>query len=149
VSGIARVRRLAGGERSELGRDGLAENDCPGRAGERYARSVRRRPVAAIDRRAVGGRDVDRVDQILNGDRDAVERSLLRLGITPPRSGECPLAIDKLPGADHRLARRDTVETEFDQGFGGQPAFGDLSGGFPNGKGAEIGHAALRCFWEA
>ena len=105
--------------------------------------------MVAIDRRTVTGRHVDRVDQIFDRDRDAVERSPQRLGIAPPCSGECPLAIDKLPGADHRLARRDTVETDFDQGFGGQPAIGDLSGGFPNGEGAEIGHAALRCFREA
>src|SRR5207253_8559298 len=28
------------------------------------------------------------------------------------------------------------------QGFGGQPAIGDLQSGFPSGKGAEIGHPA-------
>ena len=72
-----------------------------------------------------------------------------RLGIAPPGGGERLLAVEIFPGADQPLALLDPVETDFDEGFGGQPAIGDLARGFPNSQGAKIGHAALHCFWGA
>ena len=74
-----------------------------------------------------------------------MQRSPRRLGVALPCGGERSLAIEKLPGADHRLARLDPVHTGRDQRLGIQPAVGDPAGSLPNGKGAEIIHAGLLC----
>src|SRR5438876_902865 len=82
VRRIARVGGLPGGEAGELGRDRLAEHDCAGGAGERDAGGVRRRAMALVDRRAIAGRYVGGVDQVLDCDRDAVQRPARCFGIT-------------------------------------------------------------------
>src|SRR5438067_12346073 len=105
--------------------------------------------MPAIDWRAVGGRHVDGVDQILDRDRDAVQRTARRLGVAPPGGSESLVAVEVFPGADHRLALLDAVEAGIRQGFGGDPAVGELPGGFPCAEGAEVGHPCLQMrFWE-
>ena len=130
---VARVGRFARREGREFGRDGLAEDDGSGRASERNARGIGVGPVAAIDRRAIGGRHVDGVDQILDRDRDPVQRPSRRFCIALARRRQRLLAIEVLPGANHRLTRRDAVEIASDQRLGSNPALGNLPGGLASG----------------
>ena len=108
-------------------------DDGAGRPGERDARGIRVGPVAAIDRRAIGGRHVDGVDQILDRDRDPVQRPSRRFRIAPSRGRQRLLAIEVLPGANHRLARLDAVEIGSDQCLGSNPALGNLPGSLASG----------------
>ena len=123
---VARVGGLARRETGEFGRDRLAEHDRPGGARQRDAGGVGRGTMARIDRRAVPGRHVGGVDQVLDRDRDAVQRPARGRRVAAPRRGERRLGIEILPGADHRLARGDPFEACGDQRLGAEPAFGDL-----------------------
>ena len=89
--------------------------------------------MVPIDRRAIGGRHVDGVDQILDRDRDPVQRPSRRFRVALARRRQRLLAIEILPGANHRLARLDAVEIGSDQCLGSNPALGDLPGGLASG----------------
>ena len=73
----ARLRGLRvsrGLERREFGGDGLAEDDAAGAPDQHDHRGIGLRPVAGIDRRAVGGRQVGRVEDVLDADRKPAQR---------------------------------------------------------------------------
>ena len=73
-----RIMRVGGAARcrvGEFGGHGLAENDGAGRTHLRDAGGVALRAMAAIDRRAVAGRHVGGVEEVLHRDRNAVQRS--------------------------------------------------------------------------
>ncbi len=136
------VGGLAGGEAGEFGGHGLAEHDRPGGAGQRDAGGIGGWAVVPVDRRTVAGRHVGGIDQILDGDRDAVQRPARRLGIALPRGGERRRGVEEVPSADHLLAGGDTVETGGHQRLGGQPAGGDFLRGGAGGEQLRFRHWA-------
>src|SRR5262249_5331930 len=74
AGGVLRIVRMdggAGGAIGEFGRYSLAEDHAARRADQRDAGGVGKGPVAAIDRRAVLGRHVDRIDDVLDPDWNA------------------------------------------------------------------------------
>ena len=75
MRGIVRVGGRSGRHAGELAGDGLAEDHRAGGARRARRRRRRRRAVAAIDRRAHLGRQVDGVDDVLDADRHAVQRA--------------------------------------------------------------------------
>src|SRR3954468_9207386 len=104
----------------ELSRGGLAEDQAAGLLEERDARGVGLRAVAAVDRRAVLGRQVRRVDDVLDADRHAVQAR------TGGHAGEGAglrenlIALDERPGPHLGFARGDALET----GGGARPGGG-------------------------
>ncbi len=75
--GKCRVMRVGGRPGmpiGELGGDGLAHNHGTGGAGQRHRRGIGRRPMTVVDRRAVAGRHIDAVDDVLDADRNAVQQ---------------------------------------------------------------------------
>ena len=87
---MVRVVRVPGGDRAldggELVGDGLAQNDPAGGADQGDAGGVAVGPVSPVNWRAVLGRHVVGIDDILHRDRDTVERAPRRL----PRRGHEP-----------------------------------------------------------
>ena len=107
------VVRIGGGARRHAGEfagDGLAQDHRAGRARERDAGGVGRRPVAAIDRRAHLGRQVGGVDDVLDADRHAVQRPARRAAVELARLRERQFRIDAGPGVDVVLALSDASE---------------------------------------
>ena len=143
-AGLRGLAVLPGGEAGKFGGDRLAEDDRAGRPRQRDAGRVGGRAVALVDRRAVAGRHIDGVDQILDRDRNAVQRPAGRRCIAVPGRGKRRLAVEMMPGADHRLARRDPLEAGDDERRGAEPAGGDLPRGITGGEGERIGHDGLR-----
>ena len=96
VRRVVRVCGPARGEGREFGGDGLAEHDRTRGAGERHARGVRRRPMAVIDRRAIGGRHIDVSIRSLTaiGTRAAARAAPRGRG---PRLGQRLVAVEILP----------------------------------------------------
>ena len=75
VLGVVRVPCLDRRGICELGRHRLSEDDSARGSGSGDASRVAPRAVAAIDGRAILGRHVGGVDDVLDADRDAVERA--------------------------------------------------------------------------
>ena len=109
-AGLRGFAVLPGVKGGEFGGHGLAEDDRTGGFSERHAGRIGGGAVAAVDRRTVTSRHIDRVDQVLYCDRDPVQRSARRLGVAPPGGGKHLFAIEILPSPDHGLARVDPVE---------------------------------------
>jgi hypothetical protein len=91
---------------------GLAEDDAAGTQHQRDHGRVGFRLMPGIDRRAVGGREIDGVENIFHADRQSAQRRArearrLRAAL---RRGQ----IKRGEGADFRLARRDRLGAEFD-----------------------------------
>ena len=102
---IARIAGPAGSHASEFGGHGLAEHDAAGAAHQHHHRGVGLRPVAGIDRRAVGGRQVGGVEDVLDADRQSGERQARESG--PLGAAPRALEVERREGADLGLARRD------------------------------------------
>jgi len=79
---------------------GFAEDDPAGSADQRDAGGIGKGPVAAIDRRAVLGRHVDRVDDVLDPDRNPGQEALPPVPVDCPRLGQRLLLIEPHPGLD-------------------------------------------------
>ncbi len=97
------ARRHAG----ELAGDGLAQHHRAGRAREPDAGGIGRRSMAAIDRRAHLGRLIGGVDDVLDADRDAVQRSAHLGAVELARLAQRQLGIDAGPGVNVAFARVD------------------------------------------
>jgi hypothetical protein len=111
VGGIARVARSRGLQARELGGHCLAEHDAAG-AHQRDHGGVRFRSVTGIDRGAVGGREIDGVEDILHADRQPAQRSLRasrRLRAASRRRD-----VERGEGADLRFSRGDCLRTQID-----------------------------------
>ena len=137
---VVRVGGLAGGEASKFGCHGLAEHDRAGGARQCDTGGVGGRAVALVNRRAVAGRHVGGVDQILDRERYAVQRAARRLGIALPRRSERRLGIEIMPGADEAFACGDPIEAGARQCLGAETAGGNLLRGGANRKGERVRH---------
>ena len=91
---VARAARMGGGE---FGRHRLAEDDRAGFAQRGHGRGVALRAPAGEERRAVLGRHVDGLDDVLDADRHAVDlrqRIGRRASARPSRVGGFARAVD-------------------------------------------------------
>ncbi len=126
VDRVARARRNVG---CKLGRDRLAENDGAGPPQGRDTSRIIGRLTPFEHVAAVLGRHVGGVDDVLEADGNAVQRSdalaLLVLCVGGPGLLQCPIPVEKRPGLNRRLQRGDAVETGADEVLGQQLAIGD------------------------
>ena len=118
---VVRVDRRAGEAVGEFGRDGLAHDRAAGHAQQRDAGGVGERAVAAVDRRAVLGRHVDGVDDVLDPDRQPGEQARPAGAVGLARLGQCLLRVEPGPGL-HRLPLRGPLQAGAHQRLGGQRA---------------------------
>jgi hypothetical protein len=102
----------------ELGGDGLAEDQAARALEERDAAGVRLRPVAAVDRRVVLRRQAGGVDDVLEADRHAVQRSAPGRAVERVRLRERALAVDERPGAHLLVALVDAFQARRGERFG-------------------------------
>jgi hypothetical protein len=103
----------------KLGGHGLAQDHRARRAQPLDHRGVPGRPPPGVEWCAVLGRHVARVDDVLDADRDAVQRPLgpadpPRL-VAAPGLGAGELGIEEGPGLDPRLVGRDALEAGLGQ----------------------------------
>jgi len=98
---------------------GLAKDHRAGAAQQRHASRVRWRPMTLVDRRAELGRHVERIDDVLDADRHAVQRTAalraierarlrkrqFRIEIHPRFDDTVPLSDPRHAVARHRFAR--------------------------------------------
>ena len=108
----------------KLGRHGLAEHDAACGAHQSDAGGVGDGPVAAIDRRAVLGRQLVRVDHVLDADRRAFEAPRPAGAVDRARLGKRALGVEEGPGLDRRT-RFDAFETGAHERFRRQAALGE------------------------
>ena len=129
--GIVRMdgrSRMAVGE---LGRHRLAEDDARGGADQRNAGRVGKGPMVGVDRRAVSGRHVDRVDDVLDPDRSAGEQTLALGAVDRPGLRDRLFRVEPCPGLDFG-AGAGLLKAGAGRPFGGQCAgrqLGDRLGG--------------------
>ena len=97
-------------ERRELRRDRLADDDGARGARQRNGRRIRGRPMVGIDRRAVAGRQVERIEQVLHRDRQPMQQSCRGLRVQCAGALHRAVGIDARPGADRGLALGDALE---------------------------------------
>ena len=92
----------------------LPEHDAAGPPNHRHHRGVRLRPVAGIDRRAVGGRKLGGVEDVLDADGKPAQRQRRSSGSlgAPPRR----LEVERGEGADLRFARGNGLRAEIEHG---------------------------------
>ena len=121
--GVVRVARLARVIDGELGGHGLAQDHRARGAQALDHRGVPGRPAPGVQHGAVLGRHVAGIDDVLDADRDAVQRPLRpaeppRL-VAAPGLGAGELGIEEGPGLDARFVVGDP----------GQAGLGQLEGG--------------------
>src|SRR5260221_2134498 len=116
------VAGLAGRARGKLGSDGLAEYEPARRSRERHTGGVGSGLKALIGSGAVSGRHVAGIHDVLDADRDAVERPAPRAAVERLSCGQRLFRIEMLPGANDWLALDDALEIGAGQRFGGQAA---------------------------
>jgi len=88
----------------------LAQDDGAGRAQERHARRIAGGAIAAIDRRSHLGRQTDGIDNVLDPNRDPVQRAAAGSAIKLARLTQRQRGIHIRKGMNRRLARRDALE---------------------------------------
>src|SRR6476620_11029386 len=139
---IERISGLPGERHGELGGDGLAHNHGAGVSEMRHASGVGAGPVSGVDGRSVLRRHVGRVDDVLYGDWNAVERTARFLSVARAGVREHLLRIDVRPRLDGFLTRSDSCKTIFGELDGSKLAGGNECGGFDGGKAVRVVHAA-------
>ena len=112
--GVVRIAGLAGTEIGELGRYRLADDDCARRSQPGDDGRILTRPATGQGRRAAFRRTVGRVDDVLNSDRNAVQRTDRPSALAPfvalARLRQCVLRVEMGKGLHFRLNCRDPVK---------------------------------------
>jgi len=147
VRGIVRVARLARRARCEFRGDGLAEDHRTRRARECNAGGIAARPVPRIDPGAVGRRHVHGIHDVLDADRQPLERPAPRPLVGGLGRSDRLLGIEMLPSAHDGFALGDPVEIGADEGCRGERAAFDLSRDVDGGKTDEVGQGLARRFF--
>jgi hypothetical protein len=75
--------------------------------------------MPGVDRRAVLGRQVEGVDDVLHPEWQAVQRAARPRAVERARGFEHPLGLQTGEGVHRRLAQRRALEAVLRQGFGG------------------------------
>ena len=102
---IVRVLRLARLHVGEFGGDGLSRNDAAGAADHRDGRRIVARAMALIGRRAIFGRLVEGVIDILHADRQAAQRQRAQRVFILARMNTRALDVEMRERADVVLLR--------------------------------------------
>ena len=105
----------------KFGGYGLAENDPAGGSDQRDAGGIGKGPVAAVDWRAVLSRHVDRVDDVLNPDRNPAQEAGASILVGHPRLGQRLFGIEPRPSL-HSGTGTGPFEAIADHGLSGQRA---------------------------
>ena len=126
---IARHRRHHGGE---FRGHGLADDDAAGAARQRHRGGVSAWLEAGIDRRAVLGREIGGIENVLEPDRQTAQRRQRQFCIVRglPRCHQ----VEHNEGADLLVARRDRLGTDIDDGARRQFAGVDTAGEIERGE---------------
>ncbi len=147
---IVRIARRAGVTVAEFGGHGLAEDKTAGLADHRGAGRIGHRNVAGIDRRVEAGRHARDVDDVLDADGNAMQRSgrLLRIGF--PCLRHRLVRIEMRPGHHRIVAFGDPLEAARNQFLRREFALRDRRGRLDGG---EIGGTRYRqrslCSWSS
>ncbi len=143
---IVRVAGRAGMAVGEFGGDGLAEQHAARSARQGGGTGGEAGPAAGIDRRAVAGRHVGGIEDVLDPERYALHQ---RAAVGPARRGERLVGGDVDPGAHHRLAVADSLEAALDNGLGGEAARLDAADDLGGGQAMRFGirHGGLSRRW--
>ncbi len=125
--GVVRIARRRRIEEGEFGRMRLAEDDRAGGLQRDHDFRIGRCRRRVLPRAAVAARrQAFDVDDVLDADRDAVQRAakpaVLRLRGAARGGLERPLAVHFAPGFDMGLDRRDAIQITLDQVDGRQVA---------------------------
>src|SRR5262252_7593350 len=125
VPSAAQIMRVTGTARlgsCEFRGHGLPNNDPAGFAQRRYARGVALRAPAREERRAVLGRHVGGLDDVLDAERHTVDRRA-RLALAPPLGGlvgGCTRAL--------KIEMNERANLRFERGEIGKAAFEEIAG---------------------
>ena len=123
---IVRIAGLAGAEQRHFGGHGLAHDHRAGLAQQRDRGAVAVRPAAGVQHGAVLGRHVGGVEDVLDADRNAVQRPhRLAVGagfVERARLAAGVLRIEKGPGLDVAVDLLDAGEAGFRYLLGGNGA---------------------------
>jgi hypothetical protein len=117
---IGGVVRIGGRRRRHAGKFAgrrFAQNNRAGATQKRNAGRVRERPIAVIDRRTHFCRHIERIDNVLDPDRHAVQRSAASFVIERARLSERQIRVEINPRLDDAVARRDAVHAIAYDGF--------------------------------
>lgn len=125
MMGVAGVRRV---EKSQRRRHHLAEKKTAGAINHRNQRGVGARPMPGMDRRAVGGRQIGRIEQILDADRKPAQWRFRQRLRSLPRPLARPFHVKFGEGAEGRFMRRDRLGTQIDEPGRGEFARFDAAG---------------------
>ena len=115
-----------------------------GGADQRDAGGVGKGPVAAVDRRAVLGRHVDRVDDVLDPDRNPGQQARPPGPVGRARLGQRLLRIEPRPGLDLGTGT-DPLQAIADQSLGGQRAGGKARRCLAGGQALGAAHGRSPC----
>jgi hypothetical protein len=121
-----RVAGFAGIEMGELGGHGFAEQRAAVSADQRHQRGIGLGAVSEINRRAVFGRHVGGVENVLQPDRQAAQRLVLDAGRLRRRARAGQIERDER--RDLALALGDGVGAEIERSRGGELARLDGAG---------------------
>src|SRR5260370_11608761 len=72
-----------------------------------------------------------------------MQRPARRRGVAAAGGGKCRVAVEMMPGADHRLASGDAVEAGADERLRAEPAGGDFLRRRTGRKRERVGHGDL------
>ena len=137
-----RVAGLAGMEMGEFGRHRLAEAYAACFLQERDRRRVARRDVAVIDRRSAAHWKPVCLDDVLDAEWNAMERTAGFLRVAQPRGHPRLLGGHMDPGLDPGFARRDVLEASLDEFRWCDALLSDRPAGLASGHlmGCQCGH---------
>ena len=148
VARIVRVSGLARRSRGELRRHRLAHDDAARSAEAGHRLGVARRGAAGVEHRAVLGRHVGGVDDVLDPYGYAVQGpdgpAGQALGVRGPRLREGMLGIEEGPGPDLVIDLPHARQAGLDELRRGDPTVPDEAGGVRRGQGVEVGGVTCR-----
>ena len=139
---IVRIARRTRVEIGELRRHGLAEDDCAGRPQPHHGGGIAVRAPPGKQRRAAFGRIVGGIEDVLDADRNAVQRTdrqpIAATLVERARLRERVVTVEMDEGVDLVVERRDAIEAGTDILGRRYRALRDLLGRLRCGEGRRI-----------
>jgi hypothetical protein len=144
-----RIGGPPGGDAGEFAGHGLAEDHRTGGAHQRDARCIGRRTVAAVDRRTHLGRHVEGIDDVLDPDRQPVQRPAGAGAVERARLRERGIGVEIDPRPDHAVLAGDSGKAGTHHRLAAERAGSDAAHDLGRGEFVEMcrrRHAASRLF---